>query len=46
MSDALDVIANLLNKAWRSFEVAEVLLGDGHADFAASRAYYGCFYVA
>ncbi len=22
------------------------MLEDGHADFAASRAYYGCFYVA
>ena len=36
----------LLDKAARSFEAAEMLLDAGNADFAASRAYYGCFYVA
>lgn len=36
----------LLDKAARSFDAAEMLLNAGNADFAASRAYYGCFYVA
>lgn len=35
----------LLQKAGRSFNAAERVLEE-HADFAASRAYYGCFYVA
>lgn len=39
-------VDNLLIKAGRSLEAAEELLRSGHADFAASRAYYGCFYVA
>jgi uncharacterized protein (UPF0332 family) len=30
----------------RSFEAAEEILSKGHTDFAVSRAYYGCFYVA
>lgn len=46
MSDSPEVLDNLLAKAWRSLAVAEGLLADGHADFAASRAYYGCLYVA
>ena len=46
MSDASKTLENLLAKAQRSFEAAESLLEDGHADFAASRAYYGCFYTA
>jgi uncharacterized protein (UPF0332 family) len=46
MSDAPEILDNLLAKAQRSFEAAEGLLEDGHADFAASRAYYGCFYTA
>jgi uncharacterized protein (UPF0332 family) len=37
---------NLLAKAGRSFEAARELLRSGHADFAVSRAYYGCFYTA
>lgn len=37
---------NLTRKAERSFSAAERLLKDGDADFAASRAYYGYFYVA
>ncbi len=36
----------LLEKAARSFETAEVILKSGAPDFAASRAYYGCFYIA
>jgi uncharacterized protein (UPF0332 family) len=35
-----------LEKAVRSFDAAELLLANENADFAASRAYYGCFYVA
>jgi uncharacterized protein (UPF0332 family) len=46
MSDGPETLNNLLAKARRSFEAAEGLLEDGHADFAASRAYYGCFYTA
>lgn len=42
----MEILENLLAKAERSFEAAEGLLDDGHADFAASRAYYGCFYMA
>ena len=36
----------LLGKAERSFAAADLLLDSGDADFAASRAYYGYFYVA
>jgi uncharacterized protein (UPF0332 family) len=36
----------LLGKAERSFDAAELLLQSGNRDFGASRAYYGCFYVA
>lgn len=39
-------IEPLLRKAERSFDAAELLLRAGNADFAASRTYYGCFYVA
>ncbi len=39
-------VQNLLLKAGRSFAAAERLLEAGDADFAASRAYYGYFYVA
>lgn len=46
MSGGPDLAGDLLAKARRSLEVAEGLLEGGHADFAASRAYYGCFYVA
>lgn len=46
MSDAPEILDNLLAKAQPSFEAAEGLLEEGHADFAASRAYYGCFYTA
>ena len=46
MSDSPKILDNLLAKAQRSFEAAEGLLEDGHADFAASSAYYGCFYTA
>ena len=46
MSDESELLDQLLDKARRSFDVAEDLLERGHADFAASRAYYGCFYTA
>jgi uncharacterized protein (UPF0332 family) len=46
MSEGSASLDNLLAKARRSFEAAESLLEVGHADFAASRAYYGCFYTA
>lgn len=36
----------LLAKAKRSLDAAELLLEAGNADFAVSRAYYGCFYIA
>ena len=36
----------LLDKAARSFNASEMLLSGGDADFAASRTYYGFFYVA
>lgn len=39
-------IEALLEKAERSFSSAERLLENGDADFAASRAYYGYFYIA
>ena len=39
-------IQALLKKADRSFEAAELILKSGSPDFAASRAYYGCFYIA
>jgi uncharacterized protein (UPF0332 family) len=46
MSNESELLDQLLDKARRSFDVAEDLLEGGHADFAASRAYYGCFYTA
>lgn len=36
----------LLRKASRSFDEAGEILERGHPDFAMSRAYYGCFYIA
>lgn len=39
-------IEALFEKAGRSLAAAERLLGSGDTDFAASRAYYGYFYVA
>ena len=39
-------VDDLLAKSERSFAAAELLLGAGDADFAASRAYYAYFYVA
>jgi uncharacterized protein (UPF0332 family) len=38
--------APLLDKAERSLLAAEQLVAAGHFDFAVSRAYYACFYVA
>lgn len=46
MSGVQDQLEGLFAKAGRSFDAAEGLLRDGHPDFAASRAYYGCFYIA
>jgi uncharacterized protein len=37
---------NLLDKAERSLQSAERELKEGSSDFAASRAYYACFYIA
>jgi len=42
----LSEVCALLTKAARSFDAAENLLESGDADFATSRTYYGCFYVA
>lgn len=39
-------IEALLEKAGRSLAAARRLLDEGDADFAASRTYYGYFYVA
>lgn len=39
-------VLGYLRKAARSFDAADRLLAGGDADFAASRAYYGCFYIA
>ncbi|MEW6636530.1 MAG: HEPN domain-containing protein [Actinomycetota bacterium] len=46
MSEGQEILDNLLAKARRSFEAAESLLEDGHADFSASHAYHGSFYTA
>lgn len=35
-----------LDKADRSFRAAQLLTRQGSYDFAASRAFYGCFYIA
>lgn len=39
-------VEGLLHKSERSFSAAGRLLADGDSDFAASRLYYGCFYIA
>lgn len=39
-------IDDLLRKAARSLSAAEMLFKNGDTDFAASRAYYGYFYIA
>lgn len=39
-------IFDLLKKARRSIQAAEVLLKEGLDDFSASRSYYAMFYVA
>ena len=39
-------VDGLLAKAERAFAACEILLREGHADSAASRVYYGYFYVA
>ena len=42
----LNEVDGLLTKAERVFAACEILLREGHADSAASRVYYGYFYVA
>ncbi len=42
----MGTVGAYLNKAARSFAAAEMLLANEYGDFAASRAHYGCFYVA
>jgi uncharacterized protein (UPF0332 family) len=42
----LNQVEALLDKAERSFGAAKRLLDAGDTDFAASRAYYGYFYIA
>lgn len=42
----MNEVESLLEKAKRAFDAAESILEQGHADFATSRAYYGCFYIA
>ena len=42
----LNEVDGLLTKAERAFGACEILLREGHADSAASRVYYGYFYVA
>ena len=42
----MNEIVALLVKAERSFAAADRLLEAGDTDFATSRAYYGCFYIA
>jgi uncharacterized protein (UPF0332 family) len=39
-------VLELIDKAKKSLRAAQGLLRDGHADFAASRAYYAMLYVA
>ena len=40
-----EAVKELLDKSARSIEAAKLLFGDGHFDFAASRAYYAMFYA-
>ena len=42
----MELIDGIMAKAERALISAEQTLELGHADFAASRAYYGIFYVA
>lgn len=42
----MEEVQALLRKAERSLDAAETLHEHGDDDFAVSRAYYGCFYVA
>lgn len=41
-----DDTQKLLDKASRAIRASEMLLTEGDADFAASRAYYAMFYIA
>jgi uncharacterized protein (UPF0332 family) len=40
-----EAVHELLDKSERSINAANLLLGDGYYDFAASRAYYAMFYA-
>jgi uncharacterized protein (UPF0332 family) len=40
-----EAVHELLDKSERSINAANLLLGDGYDDFAASRAYYAMFYA-
>lgn len=41
-----EVTKQFLEKAEEAIVAAQQLLGDGHAEFSAGRAYYAMFYVA
>ena len=41
----MEAVRELLDKSERSINAANLLLGDGYDDFAASRAYYAMFYA-
>lgn len=45
-ADPLDEIRANWQRAQESLEAAQLLLNSGHADIAASRAYYAAFYGA
>jgi len=40
-----EAVRELLDKSEQSINAANLLLGDGYDDFAASRAYYAMFYA-
>jgi len=41
----MEAVHELLDKSEQSINAANLLLGDGYDDFAASRAYYAMFYA-
>jgi uncharacterized protein (UPF0332 family) len=44
--DRLEEVRAIWHRAMDSLDAAQTLLDNGHADFAASRAYYAAFYAA
>jgi len=46
MTEHDEEVAELWQRALDSLDASGKLLGDGYADFAASRAYYAAFYAA